>query len=252
MSDPGTNAPAQAHGVDHVRWHEPPQDARSAFARGLAHDLRAPLRSIDGFSSLLEAQAGDVLPPAARDHLQRIRAAAARMGRLVDGLHLHAQAQDAPLRHAPVDISLLAEWAGAELQDAEQGRAARIAVSPGLAVDGDEYWLKAALKAVLQNAWTFSAPRERIDIEVHGEASGEALRLRIRDGGIGFDPAHGDRLFLPFQRLHTPEEGAGAGLGLATAWCVVRRHGGRMRMQGAPQAGCVVEIELPLRARDGG
>ncbi len=234
-----------------TRWHVPSGDHADAFARGLAHDLRAPLRSIDGFAAQIAAKAGDALDPASRDHLQRIRAAAMRMSALVDGLHLYAQAQRAPLRHGPVDLSLLAEWAGAELQDAEQSRPARITVAPGLAAEGDEHWLKVALKAVLQNAWTFSATRERVQIDVEGETIGDVLRLRVRDAGIGFDPAHGDALFQPFQRLHRPDEGAGTGLGLATAWCIVRRHGGRMRMRGCPGAGCTVEIELPLRAADG-
>lgn len=253
-SEVSTSAsPADTTTTGHVgggqpRWHAPSGDHAEAFARGLAHDLRAPLRSIDGFAAQLAAKAGGALDPASREQLQRIRAAAARMSALVDGMHLYSQAQRAPLRIAPVDLSLLAEWAGAELQDAEQSRLARITVAPGLEADGDEHWLKVALKAVLQNAWRFSATRDRAQIDVEGETTGDVLRLRVRDAGIGFDPAHGSRLFRPFERLHRAEEGAGAGLGLATAWCIVQRHGGRMRIQGGSDAGCTVEVELPLRA----
>lgn len=226
-------------------WHEPAGEDEAAFARGMAHDLRAPLRGIDSFSLLLEERAGATLDADARAHLQRIRAAATRMRALVEGVHEYAQARYAALRPASVDLSLLADWIGAELQDLAPGRAASITVAPGLEAFGDEHWLRAALQAVMRNAWQFSAQRERIEIAVEGEAVGDRVRVRVRDAGIGFDPAYADKLFVPFQRLHTPEQGAGAGLGLALAWRIVQRHGGRMRARGAPAAGCTIEIELP-------
>lgn len=229
-------------------WFEAGGDAGAAVERGLAHELRAPLRGIDGYAARLAARGDVALDAGARDQLQRIREAAARMGTLVDGLHRHAQARHAPLRMEDVDVGLLAEWVGAELQDFAPGRAARITVAPGLSARGDEYWLRIALGCVLDNAWRFSAVRARVEIDVDGGIAGDRLRLCVRDAGIGFDPAHGHKLFQPFQRLHGAGEGAGAGLGLATAWCIVQRHGGRMRIRGAPDAGCTVEIELPCGA----
>jgi signal transduction histidine kinase len=225
---------------------------RRAFSQALAHDLRAPLRSIDSFAALLAQQAGDAFDDTARGYLQRIRDAAARMGALVDGLQDYEHAGRAELRCEVVDLSLLAEWAAAELQDAQPTRAASVAVAPGLAVLGDERWLKALLSRLLHNAWKFSASRERVEIAVEGERSGDRLRVRVRDRGVGFDPAYADKLFVPFQRLHGVDEGAGAGLGLATARRIARRHGGELRLLSAKPEGCVFEFELPAAPADAG
>jgi signal transduction histidine kinase len=215
------------------------------LALGVAHDLRAPLRAIDGFAAMLAKHAGESLDATGRDYLQRIRDAAQRMGALVDALQTYSRAGRAALREAPVDLSLLAEWVAADLQDADPGRAARIDVAPGLAVHGDEELLRELLRQLLDNAWKFSASRDRVEVRVEGERDGDRMRLRIRDQGIGFDTQYVDKLFQPFQRLHGSDQGAGAGFGLAIAQCIAHRHGGRIHAESVSGEGSVFHVELP-------
>lgn len=217
---------------------------QQALSQGLAHDLRAPLRAIDSFA-ILAGQRATGLDDAGRDYLQRIRDSAARMGAILDALQELSAAGRAPLRRDQVDLSMLSEWVGAELQDAHPGRAAQIQVRPGLSVQGDEHYLKRMLAQLLGNAWKFSAPRERVEIDVDGEQIGGIVHLRVRDRGIGFDMHYAGKLFEPFQRLHGVDEGSGAGLGLVIAQCIAQRHGGRIRAESAPGTGSVFHIELP-------
>lgn len=219
---------------------------QQALAQGISHDLRAPLRSIDSFSALLGQQLQDGMDQAGRDYLQRIRDAAARMGALLDSLQQLSLAGRSPLRYESVDLSMLADWVGAGLQDADPGREARIEVAPSLSVQGDERLLKGMLEQLLDNAWKFSSTRERVEIEVDGSVVGDRLQLRIRDRGIGFDAQYADKLFEPFQRLHHAEEGAGAGIGLAIAQCIAQRHGGRIHADSTLGEGSVFHVELPM------
>ncbi len=215
-----------------------------AFAYGVSHDLRAPLRTIDGFATQLERQSADALDPQGREHLARIRNASARMGELIDSLLELARIGRAELRPTRVDVSLLAEWAAAELQDAQPQRLARVQVQPGLDVVGDERLLKALLTQLLRNAWQFSAARERVEIEVEGMRDAHGLHFVVRDHGIGFDMAYAGKLFQPFQRLHGSEQGAGNGIGLTIAQQVAARHGGGIRAEAQPELGASFHVEL--------
>ncbi|MFT3897512.1 MAG: PAS domain S-box protein [Thermomonas sp.] len=214
------------------------------FAFGVSHDLRAPLRSIASFGKLLADHAGDRLDEQGRDYLRRIREAALHMEDLISSLQELSRAMQGEFRSEPVDVSLLADWAGAELQDAEPQRAARIEVQPGLVARGDERALKQLFAALLHNAWKFSRDRESVRIEVVGEREGDMLRIAVRDHGIGYDPRYADKLFQPFQRLHGAAEGAGNGLGLAIARRIVERHGGRISAHSQPGVGSTFTIEL--------
>lgn len=218
------------------------------FADAVAHDLRAPLRSIASFSALLAERAGDRLDDTERNYLGRIRAAAERMSGLLLSLSELSGVTRAELKPAPVDLSLLAEWVGAELRDAEPGRQAEIVVQPGLTAWGDEHLLKQLLAHLLGNAWKFSRERDATRIEVRGERDGDALRLQVHDAGIGFDPQYAHKLFEPFQRLHGPDQGGGHGLGLAIAQRIVERHGGRIHAESRPQQGATFTVELPAAA----
>jgi len=219
---------------------------QATFAHGISHDLRAPLRAIESFSALVAADA--TLAAATRSHVERVRAAAARMDGLIVALLELSRVSRAELQAQRVDLGLLAEWSVAELREAEPGRDARIEVDPGLYVLGDERLLKLLLEQLLGNAWKFSRERDCVQIQVSGERAGGRLQLAVRDSGCGFDMRYSERLFQPFQRLHGPEQGGGHGLGLAIAQRIVERHGGRLHARALPAAGSEFGFDLPAAA----
>lgn len=215
------------------------------FADAVAHDLRAPLRSIESFSALLADRAGERLDDTDRDYLARIRSAAARMSSLLSALNDLSYITRTELKPVDVDLSLLADWVGAELQDAEPRRRAEIRVQPRLHVFGDERLLKLMLSHLMGNAWKFSQERESVHIDVRGERRGELMHIEIRDQGIGFDMRYAHKLFEPFQRLHGPDQGGGHGLGLAMVRRIAERHRGSVGAQSRPEAGSTFTLELP-------
>ena len=220
------------------------QRRMEAFVQGVSHDLRAPLRSIDGFAMQLERHAGEALDAQGRDQLARIRNACTRMGGLIENLLELARIGRVELRPANVDISLLAEWAAVELQDAQPDRQVRLRVQPGLHVIGDERLLKALLTQLLRNAWQFSATREAVEVEVEGHRDEHGLHFVVRDHGIGFDMAYADKLYEPFQRLHGSDQGAGDGIGLTIAQQIVGRHHGGIRAEAMPDVGASFHVAL--------
>lgn len=222
------------------------------FADAVAHDLRAPLRSIESFSALLADRANDRLDDTDRDYLARIRAAAARMSGLLTSLNDLSYVTRVDLKATTVDLSLLADWVGAELQDADPQRRAEIRVQPDLQVEGDERLLKLLLVQLMDNAWKFSREREPIRIDVSGSREGDTLQVQIRDQGIGFDMRYAHKLFEPFQRLHGPDQGGGHGLGLAIARRIAERHRGSVRAESQPEAGAIFTLELPVTAAEDG
>jgi len=212
----------------------------------VTHDLRAPLRTIEGFAALVADSAHDRLDERERGQLQRVREAAARMNSLLEALAEFSRATNAPLQPVEVDISLIAEWVLADLQAAEPGRNAQVSVQPGLSASGDERLLRLMLVQLLNNAWKFSATSPVTRIEVTGERGGGTRRFSIRDTGIGYDVRYAHKLFEPLQRLHGAEEGAGHGLGLAIAQRIATRHGGTI-IAGVSQIGdgATFTVELP-------
>ena len=215
-----------------------------ALLHGISHDLRAPLRAIDGFATRLSRQLEAGGDAAAIETLARITATNTRMCVLVDGLVELARAGRAELRPMRVDVSMLADWCAAELQDADPGREAIIEVQPGLEVVGDERLLKTLLAELLRNAWRFSATRPRVQVEVSGTRADDGLALVVRDHGIGFDMAYAGRMFEPFQRLHGSDEGGGDGIGLAIADTIAARHGGHIRAESVPGEGATLHVWL--------
>lgn len=215
------------------------------IASGLSHDLRAPLRAIRSFAGLVGKSAGERLEPTEKDYLLRIQRASDRMAGLLDGLVEWSRAATSECKPARVDVSLLAEWAVAELQEEEPARATNILVAPGLTTHGDERLLKLLLVHLLRNAWRFSRDRDEIFIRVEGVAIDGGLRVSISDHGHGIDMRYADKLFQPFQRLHGEDQGAGHGLGLATAQRIAQRHGGRVWAESELGVGSVFHVDLP-------
>ena len=213
-----------------------------AFAYSVSHDLRAPLRSIDGFSRLLAERHRDAIGPDGVDHLQRIRNASARMSELIDALLKMSRVSRGELRHAEVDLSAVAREVVNDLRNGDPGREVAVDIQPGLRVHGDPALLRNLMENLLGNAWKFTRGVAGARIEVGRSGSGE---FHVRDNGAGFDPEYASKLFRPFQRLHSEQEYAGHGIGLASVKRIVERHGGSIRAEGRPGHGATFRFFLP-------
>lgn len=199
-----------------------------AFAYSVSHDLRAPLRAIDGFSLALIEDYGDQLDGGAENYLNRVRAASQRMGRLIDDLLKLSRVTRSEMIYHEVDLSKLVRETAAELQEMEPARNVTFMIQPDLEVLGDEYLLRIMLMNLCSNAWKFTSKKEQAHIKF-GYLDGENPPVFfIRDNGAGFDMTYDDKLFGTFQRLHTTSDFEGTGIGLATVKRIVMRHGGRI------------------------
>jgi len=197
-----------------------------SFSYSVSHDLRAPLRSIDGFSHALMDDYADKLGDTGKDYLKRIRGATQRMGALIDDLLTLSRISRAQLRMQPVDLTSLATSVLDSLQAADQGRCVNVAIEKGLNTSGDPGLLRAALENLFGNAWKFTSKCESARIEFGKAKVNGAPAFFVRDNGAGFDMRYADRLFGAFQRLHSDAEYTGTGIGLATVQTIVQRHGG--------------------------
>jgi light-regulated signal transduction histidine kinase (bacteriophytochrome) len=199
-----------------------------AFCYSVSHDLRAPLRGIDGWSLALLEDYRDKLDEKGRQQLQRVRAETQRMGRLIDDLLKLSHVARGSLERSRVDLTAMAQSAAARLQEAEPERRVEFAVQPGLTAQGDARLLNVALSNLLANAWKFSraCPLARVEFG-RAEVAGRPAFF-VRDNGVGFDMTYAQKLFGAFQRLHKASEFPGTGIGLATVQRVIQRHGGRV------------------------
>lgn len=219
-----------------------------AFAYSVSHDLRAPLRAIDGFSQALLEDYGERLDGPGLDYLRRVRAATQRMAALIDDLLQLSRVSRAALQPGVVDLSGMAREILAELQQAQPERRVDIVVQPGLTVRGDPGLLRTALYNLLDNAWKYTGRTERPRIEVGSTPSEAGPVFYVRDNGAGFDMRYADKLFGAFQRLHHPSEFEGTGIGLATVQRIVHRHGGRIWAEASPGHGASFHFTLPPAA----
>lgn len=218
-----------------------------AFAYAVSHDLRAPLRALCGFSQALIEDYGAELQDDATVYLQQIDIASRKMSELIDGLLVLSRSTRGEFRQDRVDISglsgrLLAEMAGSDPQ-----WQVAVQVEAGLQVQGDERMIEVVMRNLLGNAWKYTAKAIDAHIRVYGEQHDGHLRICVADTGAGFDMAHANRLFQPFQRLHRQEEFPGIGIGLATVQRIIHRHGGVITAQGEPGKGAVFCFTLPDR-----
>ena len=215
-----------------------------AFAYSVSHDLRAPLRSIDGFSQVLLEDYSAQLDDAGRDSLQRVRAASQRMATLIDDLLKLARFTRSEMRTEAVDLTKIAQDIVADLQRSTPERQVEFAIAPGLEARGDARLLRVALENLLRNSWKYTAkqPRPRIEFESVKE-NGERV-FRVRDNGAGFDMQYADKLFGVFQRLHSAADFEGTGVGLATVRRIITRHGGRIWAEGVVDKGATFYFTL--------
>ncbi len=208
-----------------------------AFSYSVSHDLRAPLRSIDGFSQALLEDYGEKLDAQGKDSLSRVRAATQRMAMLIDDLLNLSRVTRAEMRQEHVNLTALAQAAAADLQKAQPQRNVEFVVQEGLEAHGDSQLLRIAIDNLLSNAWKFTSKRPRARIEFgRTQLNGDSVFF-VKDDGAGFDPAYSQRLFGAFQRLHGATEFPGSGIGLATVQRIIHRHGGRVWAEGASEKG---------------
>jgi signal transduction histidine kinase len=215
-----------------------------SFSYSVAHDLRTPLRGINGFSHALREDYGDVLDERAKGYLARIAGASERMGELIDALLALSRVSRADLRREPVDLAQIADAVITQLRLGQPERVVALTRPDAATVEGDPALLRALLENLLGNAWKFTGEREKATI-VFGTTSepGRSVYF-VRDNGAGFDAAYKDKLFLPFKRLHPPAEFPGTGVGLATAHRIVHRHGGEIWAEGRVDEGATFYFTL--------
>ena len=221
-----------------------------AFAHGVSHDLRGPLRAIDGFSDILLSDWADRLDQSAVNYLHRIRSNARQMDTLLQALLVLSRVTRHRLRRSQVNLSNLCDRSFQRLQRQEPQRRAGIHIEPGMQALCDPDMLAIVLDQLIDNAWKFSAGSDPAQIEFSSERRDDATVYRIADNGAGFDMAYVDKAFELFQRLHGQQEFPGAGAGLATVKRIVERHGGRIWADAAPGRGASFYFTLPPQADD--
>jgi len=217
-----------------------------AFSYSVSHDLRTPLRAIDGFSQALLEDYGTQFDATGTDYLMRVRGGAQRMGSLIDALLTLARVSRTSMREEKVDLTAIAEEIVGELRAANPERSVDIRITSQLNAIGDPYLLRIVLENLLNNAWKYSGKREHAVIEFGMcNQDGESCFF-VRDNGAGFDMAYANKLFGAFQRLHDAKEFMGTGVGLATVQRIIHRHGGRIWVAAAVDQGATFYFTLPL------
>jgi light-regulated signal transduction histidine kinase (bacteriophytochrome) len=216
-----------------------------SFSYSVSHDLRSPLRSIDGFSQALVEDAGPVLDAESRGHLDRIRNATRRMGQLIDDLLALSKVTRAEMKSERIEVSDIATQVAAELARQSPKRNVAVTIAPGLTATGDPQLVRLALQNLIENAWKFTSRREQAVIEVGATKDEDgAPAFYVRDNGAGYDPTFAANLFGPFQRLHPASEFPGTGIGLATVQRIVHRHGGHVWAEGRIDEGACFYFTL--------
>ena len=220
-------------------------DELGAFAYSVSHDLRAPLRSIDGFSQILLEDKGAALGDDGRKHLDRVRTAATRMGSLIDDMLLLSRLTRDDMSPRSVDLTLLARSVVDDLRAREPRRHVEFESNGALAATCDERLLRIALTNLLANSWKFTRSREPAHISFGGDTRDGETVFFVKDDGVGFDMRYADKLFGAFQRLHNTSEFEGSGIGLATVQRIVHRHGGRVWAESEVGRGSTFYFTLP-------
>jgi signal transduction histidine kinase len=215
-----------------------------AFSYSVAHDLRSPLRGIDGFSQALLEDYSEKLDAEGRRYLEKVRESAQRMAHLIESLLMLARITQTDLKRGRVDLSAMARATAARLQSSQPQRDVELIVADGLTSSGDSRLLEIVLDNLLGNAWKFTGKRDEARIEFGCARDGGQPVFFVRDNGAGFDRSYASKLFGVFQRLHGQNEFEGTGIGLATVQRIIRRHGGRIWAEGEVDGGATFYFTL--------
>jgi signal transduction histidine kinase len=226
---------------------EPAPDSadHESFIYSVSHDLRAPIRVVEGFARILKEDYGRFLDRIGNDHTDRILAAAARMNSMIDALLALSRLQSQPIKRQPVDLSQLTHYILEDLRSAEPEREAEIAVEPGIVIQGDPTLLRIAIENLVGNAWKYSSQSPKTRIEFRRELHAGQPTYVVADAGAGFDMRFADRLFGVFQRLHSAKDFQGTGVGLASVRRIIRRHGGDIWAESEVGKGARFYFTLP-------
>ncbi len=216
-----------------------------AFSYSVSHDLRSPLRSIDGFSNVLLTDYENVLDEEGRENLHTIRSASQRMGHLIDDLLKLSRVSRTELHLYSVDVSGMAEEIRNELQRENPGRKVDWQIAPGLTARANGRLLQIALQNLLSNAWKYSSKKEEATIAVSRVTTGRGEAFCVKDNGAGFDMRYASGLFRSFQRMHSSREFEGTGIGLAIVHRIILKHGGEIWAEAEPDKGAAFFFTLP-------
>jgi light-regulated signal transduction histidine kinase (bacteriophytochrome) len=229
-----TTAPAAESEADH-----------ESLGYIISHDLRAPIRVVEGFTKIVQEDYGAVLDKVGHDHLERILGAAARMNSMIDALLGLSRLSSQPIARVPVDLSQIAGFVIEDLRRQHPEREVEVEVEPALITSGDPTLLRVMLENLLGNAWKYSGNARPARIGLM-RRNGDATSFTVHDNGAGFDMRFADRLFGVFQRLHSASEFPGTGIGLASVRRIVRRHHGEIWAESEPERGARFHFSLPL------
>jgi PAS domain S-box-containing protein len=215
-----------------------------AFCYSVSHDLRAPLRAVRGFTEVLTEQYAAQLDARGQDFLRRVSDASSQMDKLVDDLLKLSRVSRSEIRNLTINLSVMGEEIVTGLRKEEPERAVQVKIASPLCAQGDERLMRLVLDNLLRNAWKFTGKKSEATIEF-GKTETPEPAFFIRDNGAGFDMNYANRLFGVFQRLHSPSDFPGSGVGLAIVQRVINRHGGRVWAEGRPDAGATFYFSLP-------
>jgi light-regulated signal transduction histidine kinase (bacteriophytochrome) len=229
--------------LDHVDSSELLSE-HAAFSYTVTHDLRAPIRVVEGFARILKEDYGRALDRIGNDHLDRVLAAAARMNSMIDALLTLANLSAQPLARQPVNLSQIAGFVVDDLKRASPERQVEIDIAPNLVADGDPTLLRLVLENLLGNAWKYSARNPQARVQFSCDRQDGKHVFHVVDNGTGFDMRNADRLFGVFQRLHSANDFPGTGVGLASVKRIVRRHGGEIWAESEPGRGARFHFTL--------
>jgi len=224
--------------------------AFETFSYAVSHDLRAPLRAIEGYAQAMIEDFGGVMPPGALEFVSRIRMATQTVEQRVDALLRLSRLSRGALRTARCNLAEMVTQLLDDLRLAEPGRTVTTNVAASIPVFGDTTLLAIAFENLLGNAWKFTRGRTAPRIDVEADLAGEDIVVIVRDNGVGFDMRQAHRLGVPFQRLHAGQSFEGLGIGLASTRRIIERHGGRLWADSHPDQGAAFYVSLPsVRAR---